>query len=363
VVLKAIDGEESRYWLRILGIAVVIAIVATVVFGELGSMRSVLVSLAHSVIFTFCMAGLVAGVMPWLVPRLAAQPLAVKWLLVVAALLVMAVGGTALAAGLITVLGLGGKMPFAARFVANIRIVSLIAVGLGIGMTLYETLRHRLEETTAELRARELEQERTRKLALEAQLSSLESRLQPHFLFNTLNAISALIQQDPQRAERTVERLAALLRASLDATGRGTVPLAREMEIVGDYLEIEQARFGPRLSCALDVTPEAADCDVLPLSIQTLVENSVKHAVAPRRIGGRLGVTARAEDARLTIEVWDDGPGFSLDTIPPGHGLDTLSKRLAVRFGPAARLTVGRRDAGTVVTLSLPRTAAAVSVP
>jgi two-component system sensor histidine kinase AlgZ len=362
-MLKAICGEESRYWLRILGIGVVITIVATVVFGELGSMRSVLVSFAHSVIYAFCTVGLVGGVMPWLVPRLAAQPLAVKWLLVVTALLVMAVGGTALAAGLITVLGLGSKVPFTARFLANLRTVSLIAVGLGIGMTLYETLRHRLEKTTAELRAQELEQERTRKLALEAQLSSLESRLQPHFLFNTLNAISALIQQDPERAERTVERLAALLRASLDATGRGTVPLAREMEIVADYLEIEQTRFGPRLSCALDVAPEVAGCDVLPLSIQTLVENSVKHAVAPRRTGGRLGVTARVEDSRLTIEVWDDGPGFSLDTLPPGHGLDTLSRRLAVRFGPAATLKVGRRDGGTLVTLSLPRTVAAVSAP
>jgi LytS/YehU family sensor histidine kinase len=360
-MLNARCGEEARYWLRIFGICVGITIVTTLVFGELESMRSALVSFAHSVIYTFCMAGLVGGVLPWLVPRLSAQPLVVKWLLVVAALLVMAVGGTALAAGLITVLGLGNGVPFTARFLANVRVVSLIALGLGIGMTLYETLRHRLDETTAELRARELEAERTRKLALEAQLSSLESRLQPHFLFNTLNAISALIQQDPERAERTVERLAALLRASLDATGQGTVPLAREMEIVADYLEIEQARLGPRLSCALDVAPDVAGCDVLPLSIQTLVENSVKHAVAPRRGGGHLRVAARGEDSRLTIEVWDDGPGFSLDTIAPGHGLDTLSSRLAVRFGPAATLTVGRRDGGTLVTLSLPRTVVGAS--
>ena len=261
----------SSYWLRILAIMAIITVLATVVFGDLGTLRSILVSLAHSAIYTVCMAGLVATVMPRLVPRLDTRPFALKWLLIVASLLIMAVVGTALASGIITAVGLHPGMTFTAHFLSSVRTVAVIALGLGIGVTLYETLRGRLEETTAELRARELEQERTRKLALEAQLSSLESRLQPHFLFNTLNAISALIQQDPERAERTVERLAALLRASLDATGRGTVPLAREMEMVSDYREIEQARRGPRLSCVLDVDPDVAACDVLPLSIQTLV--------------------------------------------------------------------------------------------
>ena len=88
----------------------------------------------------------------------------------------------------------------------------------------------------------------------------------------------------------------------------------------------------------------------------------MKHAVAPRRAGGHVRVAAHGEDARLTVEVWDDGPGFSLETIASGHGLDTLRSRLAVRFGPAATLSVGRRDGGTLVTLSLPRTAAAVPV-
>ena len=352
----------SSYWLRILTMMAMITVLSTVVFGHLGTLRSFFVSLAHAVIYTVCMAGLVATVMPRFVPRLDALSFALKWLLIVAALITMAVIGTALTSGIITAIGLDPGVTFAAHFLSHVRIVTLFAVGLGIGVTLYETLRDRLEETTAELRARELEQERTRKLALEAQLSSLESRLQPHFLFNTLNAISALIQQDPERAERTVERLAALLRASLDATGRGTVPLAREMEIVGDYLEIEQARLGARLSCALDVASDVAECDVLPLSVQTLVENSVKHAVAPRRAGGRLRVAAHGDESRVTVEVWDDGPGFSLDTTAPGHGLDNLKSRLAMRFGTAATLSVARRDEGTLVTLSFPRTAAALPV-
>jgi LytS/YehU family sensor histidine kinase len=226
---------------------------------------------------------------------------------------------------------------------------------LGVGMSLYEAQRSRLETMTLELRARELEGERDRKLALQARLASLESRLQPHFLFNTLNAISALIQDDPDRAERMVERLAALLRFSLDASERGLVPLADELKIVTAYLEIERARLGERLTYTLDVDPEAAGREVPPLTIQTLVENSVKHAIAPRPGGGRIRVTASAAGDRLQLAVWDDGPGFTAAALRPGHGLDNLQSRVAARYGAAATLTIAPANGGTRVTITLPR--------
>ena len=118
---------------------------------------------------------------------------------------------------------------------------------LGSAITIYETLSHRLQAATLELRTRELAEERHRKLASEARLSSLESRIHPHFLFNTLNSISALIREDPAQAERTVERLAALLRYSLDSNARRLVSLRQEMRVVQDYLEIQKTRFGDRL--------------------------------------------------------------------------------------------------------------------
>jgi LytS/YehU family sensor histidine kinase len=214
----------------------------------------------------------------------------------------------------------------------------------------------RIDALTLELRTKELERERERKMALEARLSSLESRLHPHFLFNTLNAISELIHENPERAERTVERLAGLLRAALDATGRTTVPLARELEIVGDYLEIEKTRLGERLTYGFQVAPEAGACGILPLAVQTLVENSIKHAIAPKPDGGRVRVEAFTNDGRLTVGVWDDGPGFAMSAAIPGHGLENLQSRLSGRFGGAAMLSVSRRDGGTLVTVSLPRT-------
>src|SRR5207302_1574771 len=179
-------------------------------------------------------------------------------------------------------------------------------------------------------------------LALAARLASLEARLQPHFMFNTLNAISALIQDNPDEAERTVERLAALLRFALDATERGLVPLAHELKIVTDYVEIERTRFGARLAYSIDVQPEAAGCEVPPLAVQTLVENSIKHAIAPRPGGGRLRVEASASAEHVLLSVWDDGPGFTDDAMRAGHGLDNLRARLAARFGAGASLEVGR---------------------
>ena len=148
------------------------------------------------------------------------------------------------------------------------------------------------------------------KEATEAQLASLESRIHPHFLFNTINSVSSLIHEDPDRAERLLERMAALLRFSLDANQSGLVPLEREMKIVSDYLEIEKTRFGDRLRFKVECSPAIAHMGIPPLSVQTLVENSVKFAVAPRREGGQILVRASAENNHLEIAVWDDGAPF-----------------------------------------------------
>ena len=98
---------------------------------------------------------------------------------------------------------------------------------------------------------------------------------------------------------------------------------------------------------------------MLPLAVQTLVENSIKHAIAPNPKGGRLRVEAAADNGRLTVGVWDDGPGFTMAAALPGHGLENLQSRLAARFGTSAALSIARRDGGTLVTMALPRTASA----
>ena len=186
--------------------------------------------------------------------------------------------------------------------------------------------------------------------ANEAQLASLESRVRPHFLFNALNSAIALIPEDPPRAEDVLVRLSALLRFSLDRQQARLVPLGEELRIVVDYLEIERARFGDRLRYRVEVASELESHEVPAFALQTLVENSVKYAIAARKNGGEIVIAARERGHTLELEVSDDGPGFAAAPMPAGHGLDTLRARLAALYGRAATLTAPAPATATTTT-------------
>jgi two-component system, LytTR family, sensor histidine kinase AlgZ len=247
-------------------------------------------------------------------------------------------------------------------YLETLRFALFITFTFGAGAWAFQELNGKLQETTLQLRTNQLERETAERLAAAARLSSLESRIHPHFLFNALNSIASLVREDPILAERLIERMAALLRFSLDSTQVSLVPLGQELRVVQDYLEIEAVRFGERLRYSIDVDGEFDGVQVPPMSVQTLVENSLKYAVAPRPEGGSLRVRVFADGNSTAIEVWDDGVGFSLEKVPPGHGIDNLRARLDALFGPNARLTVGRRQSGTSVILIIPERRRAVAV-
>jgi two-component system, LytTR family, sensor histidine kinase AlgZ len=230
----------------------------------------------------------------------------------------------------------------------------VITLVLGLSISSFETMRHKLQSATLKLRTQQVEQERAYKLLAEARLSSLASRIHPHFLFNTLNSIASLIPSDPKRAEDTVGKLASLLRFSLRENQTGLVPLSQELKIVRDYLEIERTRFGPRLRYKIDAPAELDRAQVPPLALQTLVENSIKHVVSQRAEGATIHVAVSSEDGRVRLQVIDDGPGFSLQSITPEHGLGNLVSRLELLFGERGQLSVARQDETTVVTLLFP---------
>jgi two-component system, LytTR family, sensor histidine kinase AlgZ len=230
----------------------------------------------------------------------------------------------------------------------------LITLVIGLSISAFEEMRYRLQAATLEVRTRQMEQERANKLLAEAQLSSLESSIHPHFLFNTLNTIAALIPRDPVRAEATVGKLASLLRFSLNAQHNGLVPLEQELKVVRDYLEIEATRFGERLRYEILAPATLNSMKVPALSLQILVENAVKHVAAERIEGASIQVSARREGNSILLEVADDGPGFSLGAISPGHGLGNLVGRLELLFGADGRLDVIREQQKTVVRISFP---------
>ena len=201
----------------------------------------------------------------------------------------------------------------------------------------------------------------------EAELATLRAQINPHFLFNALNTVAALIGEQPNEAERTVEHLAGLFRDVLTASGRALVPLRDEVRLVERYLAVEKARFGNQIEVEVEVSPEAAEVEVPAFAVQTLVENAVKHGVEQKRGGGRVSVRARVERGALVVEVEDTGAGLawpSGDGAAPGGvadptafygvGLRNVSDRLRQLYGDGAALALAPRNPGTHASLVLP---------
>ncbi len=308
-----------------------------------------LIGLAYSV----AISAIAWSVLPGSVPRILMLPKYIRWFTLVAVVIVIvAIGSLAAVAG-VTAFGLIPASAFWHVYSIGVRISVVITLIFSLSATVHGILTARLNRMTAQIKEQQLAEERLRQAATEARLSSLESRIHPHFLFNTLNSISALIRENPVEAERMVERLAALLRFSLDSSGARLVPLAQELAIVRAYLEIEKVRFGARLSYRILADPSLDSLQVPPLSVQTLVENSVKFAVSPRREGAEITVRVQQRNGKPAIDVLDNGPGFSLADVKAGHGLDLLQSRLAAQFGPSSALEIGHEPQLTRVSVIL----------
>src|SRR5436309_3137427 len=205
--------------------------------------------------------------------------------------------------------------------------------------------------------ARAVALERIRSELERAALRALRAQVNPHFLFNALNSIAALIASDPPRAEVMTERLAEVFRYALRSSEREHVSLREELEFVRSYLEIERARLGERLKVEEEVDPRALLCVVPPLVLQPLVENAVFHGAARRPEGGRVRLSAALRDEGLVLEVEDDGPGFEPGGAQgDGFGLQSVRERmraLGVGHGLELETAPGR---GTRARVRLPMT-------
>jgi signal transduction histidine kinase len=205
-------------------------------------------------------------------------------------------------------------------------------------------------------------------LRARAELATLRSQLNPHFLLNTLHAALGLVRRDPARAEQALERLGELLHYGLrmHREALDQVTLAQEWAFVRSYLEVESLRLEDRLQLRLDAEPEAMDCLVPPFVLQPLVENAILHAVAPRKNGGRVTVTTRRQGELLQIEVSDDGPGLpsAPERSGSGLGLQLLRERLAMLYAGRAQLSLRPADGGGLrATIDLPLDARAMTEP
>lgn len=347
------------YWRRILIVNAAAALAAFALLGRFGadltwSARAS--ELLESLIYANCIGGTMALVTPRLSAWIPCRRRATRWAVLLVAIPVMTLAGCALAGVVLIVAGLSRPGEYFEYLRSSLTISLVIATAACLVVIAYETLRSELDATALALKTKQLDEERARKLAAQSQLASLESRVHPHFLFNTLNSIAALIHDDPAGAERMTGQLASLLRSSLDHEPTKLVPLQEELSVVRDYLEIERVRFGSRLRYTVQVPDEALSVAVPRLAVQTLVENSVKYAVSTRREGASLMIRASTINGRASIAVADDGPGFAATRLPEGHGLALLRSRLAMLFGDQASLEIQSHPGETSVVMELPST-------
>lgn len=283
--------------------------------------------LAALIAFTLC------KVRPWLQRLSGYLPYAGVWLMIV--LLVVAASATArwmdgaLSMGLIH----GGYASF-------VRDNALVAALLGAAMLRYFYV---LAQWQARLAA-----------AAQAQVAALQARIRPHFLFNSMNTVAALVRVDPAAAERTVEDLSELFRAALGEHGDRDGTLGEELNLVERYLAIEQLRLGGRLRIERDLDELPSDFPLPRLLLQPLVENAVRHGIQPSREGGEISLRGHADAQSLVIVIANPLPA---SPTPGGHGLglENVRQRVAYRYGPSAEVQAGPRGGRFVVQLRLPR--------
>jgi len=211
-------------------------------------------------------------------------------------------------------------------------------------------------------RAHELKASQLEAQLAQAQLQALKMQLHPHFLFNTLHAISSLMRRDVEAAERMITRLSDLLRLTLENVGAQETPLRQELEFLERYLEIEQTRFRDRLQVKMEIEPETLDARVPNLILQPLVENAIRHGIAPRAAPGLIEISARRNENRLELRVGDNGAGIPADKraqIKEGVGLANTRARLEQLYGADYQFDLNNRDeSGLIVSLTIPFRAA-----
>ncbi len=218
------------------------------------------------------------------------------------------------------------------------------------------------------LRSRDLSvaAERAERMRVQAELATLRAHINPHFFFNTLHSVSQILRHDPQRAEVALEHLSALFRyvLHLDRHHIELVTLEEEWRFTQTYLWLEQLRMGDRLVVLSELDDDALECAVPPFTLQPLVENAVRHGLAPKRAGGTVRVMAREHDGTLELSVSDDGVGAP-EAVPArslGLGSRAVSQRLAANFGNRARSRVVTSPGhGFAVTLTFPAEALAAA--
>jgi two-component system, LytTR family, sensor kinase len=301
-----------------------------------------------TLILTYCITGITAGLF------MCIEKLKLKYwttlLLFIPASVVGTVGGVFLAQTVIHHLFNSIIFFKGFRDLPQYIIIGLIISGFVI---LFDYL-----NSTRKEKQQQLEKEKERAAGLEilnrdATIQMLRSRLNPHFLFNTLNTISELIHQDPLKAEKAVMNLSEIYRKTLTMSEEESVPVSHEIELMEKYLENERMRFDERLTYRIEVDPGCAAMKIPALILQPFVENAITKGIAPKKDGGSVSITVKLEDGGLLFSIQDTGAGC--ETYKPGFGIQNVLRRMTLLYQDRYRFDFNSENGnGARVTLFIP---------
>lgn len=289
----------------------------------------------------------------YLLPRYRNFPLALDILFRILTLI-----GGGLFGSFIVILAYPFLLLYQAKYIILILAVdSVISFIVGSILYTYERMQKQIEESYRQMEEKRNLEIQLRELAAQAELKAMRAQFNPHFLFNALNSISALIDANPAKAEETLHQLSELLRYVLDSSGKDWVPLLEELRFLDKYLAIEQARFGERLAVEKHIDPASEKVLIPSFILQPLVENAVKHGIEPKINGGTVGIEAHCEGSTCFVSISDDGPGIELEKLfSRGRGLTTVRDRLQLLYQGRASFTIRNQEkGGTKIMLTFPR--------
>jgi len=314
---------------------------------------------AVSLIYSFCCGGLAWASICFAERRFRRFPRGVRILVVTLLCVLSGAIGQFIGSAICLLTNIDGRGASSVTFSRTLLadwvyapILALIAACFGLLLYACDMLLRNLEAAATRLKDKELREERLLKLRAEAELKALQARVNPPFLFNTLNTIASLISEEPEKAEEMTEKLSTLFRYALSADREGHVRLAQELHILREYLDIEQVRLGEKLRYLIDLEPGLDHLQIPPLLLQPLVENSVQCAIARREEGGSIEVRVRRLGERCLLEVVDDGPEFSGE--PADSALHNIRQRLAATYGAEHRFSILRLNGKTAVQIEIP---------
>lgn len=232
-------------------------------------------------------------------------------------------------------------------------IVSILSLIFGFIVFIIASLRERLQKMVHKLAEKEINEQRLLQLKTRAELEALRAKINPHFLFNTMNSISGLMHEDPDKADEILQKLANLFRYTLDSSHQEFTKLQDEIEVIEEYLAIEKIRLQGRLTYHIELDDGLRKTLIPTMLLQPLVENSIKHGIAPQKTGGYVKIKCQSINGKCQIEISDSGQGFDETASTKGFGLRSVKERLALYYGQQHDLQIDQ-EKGTLIRIILP---------